>query len=88
MDTSTPAWLNTLTIIGAVLVLAGGSFIGYRISNMRQTYRDLRPSRPAGRESETSGNVVFMIVSVLVLMIGVLLLALGIAGIAAPDQLP
>ena len=86
MEASTPAWLNTLTILGAVLVLGGGGFIGYRIVNMRQTYRDLRPQKPV-RDNESSGNAVIMIVSVLVLAIGLLLLGLGIAGVASPDQM-
>ena len=86
MEASTPAWLNTLTILGAVLTLGGGGFIGYRISNLRQTYRDLRPQEP-GREDAASGNAVFMLVSVLVLAIGLLLLGLGIAGAVRPDQI-
>lgn len=85
METSSPAWLNTLTILGAVLVLGGGGFIGYRIANMRQTYRDLRPKTP-NEGNEPSGNAVMMIVSVLVLAIGLLLLGLGIAGVASPNE--
>ncbi len=86
MEASTPAWLNTLTILGAVLVLGGGGFIGYRIVNLRQTYRDLRPERPAS-DDKASGNAVIMLVSVLVLAIGLLLLGLGIAGAVRPDQI-
>lgn len=86
METSTPAWLNILTILGGVMVLGGGGFIGYRITNLRQTYRDLRPQKPVS-DNESSGNAVIMIVSVLVLAIGLLLLGLGIAGAVRPDQI-
>lgn len=86
MDASTPAWLNTLTILGAILTIGAGSFLGFRISNARRTYKALRPKTDP-REDDPSGTVVFIIVGFIVLALGLLLLGLGLSGWVRPDEL-
>jgi len=83
MEATTPAWLNTLTILGGILVLAAGSFLTYRISNARRTYRELRP-KTSPQQDDPSGTVVFIIVGFIVLVLGLLLFGLGLSGWLMP----
>lgn len=85
MDGSTPAWLNTLTILGALLALGSAAFLVFRIGNARKTYQDLRPEKKEAEDTPSS-SVVFMIGAAIMFALGVLLFGLGLVGSFRPDE--
>jgi hypothetical protein len=73
-----------LTILGAVMVLASGTFLYTRLTR-RKTFQQLKPEHDP-RKDDPSGTVVFIILAALVFAIGFLVLGLGFFGLLAPGQ--
>jgi len=85
MDGSTPAWLNTLTVLGALLVIGSVAFLVFRIGNARKTYRDMQPRKDRAEDTPSS-SVVFIISAFIMLVLGILLFGFGLAGFFKPDE--
>ena len=85
MESTTPAWLNALTIIGALLIIGSVSFLSWRICNARKTYRDMQPRRDENANTPSS-SVVFILGAFIMMVLGILLFGLGLVGSFRPEE--